>query len=441
MKMKYLSALLAGAALCLNGAAAADQWTDEANRQATMSRMAAQDAANDRAAADRAFQSGLASQRSAMGSSYGGTASASSGGSGTFLDGFASAHGGEPLPAGPQSVVARKTVIVQLKESPAQVVARLEGEAKAGNAQSAYDLARVLWTGYGGVARDDAGARRWFGIAANAGNRDAQAQYGYMLYNGVGGAADETAGLAKLAAAAEAGDPYAAGLQALYTLDLKSERPQPDKIAGLTKAADAGYLFAQVALGTIVYEYGVGAPANDALAAKYAGLAAERGHPLGQVQYGRMLMSGRGVTKDAAAGAALARKAAESGHPEGMRLYGQALGQGIGVPKDQDGGLAWMRKAADKGDPMAAGIMGMALIGSGRPADDAAAIAYFRYAASKGDLQSQAALGTFMIQGAFGVTQDKAGGARMLRAAAAAGNEDAKDTLASPEIAEAIRGL
>lgn len=229
MKRTLAAALLAGMSLFAAASARADQWTDEANRQATMSRMAAQDAANDRAQADRSFQAGLASGRSSSGgsSSYGG----SSGGGGTAIDGIVNAHSGEPLPQGPQSVVARRTLIIQIKETPAQVVARLEKEAKAGNAQSAFDLARIYWTGYGGVARNDAAARRWFGAAALAGNRDAQAQYGYMLYNGVGGAADKALGLAQLAKAAAAGDPYGGGLHALYTLDTTSNRPQPDKVA------------------------------------------------------------------------------------------------------------------------------------------------------------------------------------------------------------------
>ena len=70
MTRLILAVFLAGASLIAPSAALADQWTDEANRQATMSRMASQDAANDRAQADRSFQAGLASQRS--GSSSGG---------------------------------------------------------------------------------------------------------------------------------------------------------------------------------------------------------------------------------------------------------------------------------------------------------------------------------------------------------------------------------
>lgn len=441
MKHPILAALLAGTCFAAPTTAHADQWTDEANRQATMSRMAAQDAANDRAQADRSFQAGLAGMRSSSGgggSSYGG----SSGSGGTAIDGIVNAHRSEPLPQGPQSVVARRTLIVRVQESPAQVVARLEAEAKAGNAQSAFDLARIFWTGYGGVKRDDAAARRWFGVAAQAGNPDAQAQYGYMLYNGVGGPADQAQGLVQVGKAAAQGNPYGAGLQALWTLDLKSDRPQPDKVAGLVKAADAGYLFAQVALGTIVYDLGVGAPADWAKARHYAKLAADRGHPLAQTELGRMMLSGRGGPKDLAGGAAYARKAAEAGHPGGMLLYGQALGMGLGVKQDQAGGWLWMRKAADAGNAQAQGLVGVALLlGQGVPEDIPAGLRYLERGAAGGDAQAQAYWGTFRVTGQFGVAVNKPEGARLLRASAAQGNQDAIDTLADPEVKAAIKGL
>ena len=437
-----LTSLLAGVSILVPCAAHADQWTDEANRQATMSRMAAQDAANDRAQADRSFQSGLASQRSmtssGSGSSYGGSSSSG----GTALDGYANAHRSEPLPQGPQSVVARRTLIVRIKETPAQVVARLETEAKAGNAQSAFDLARIYWTGYGGVPRNDAAARRWFGVAALAGNRDAQSQYGYMLYNGLGGAANKAQGIAELAKAAVAGDPYGGGLHALYTMDYTSDRPQPDKVTGLVKAADAGFLFAQVALGTIVYELGVGTPVDWQKAAKYARLAADRGHPLAQVELGRMMLTGLAGPKDAAGGAAYIRKAAEAGYPAGMRLYGQLLITGNGVVKNEAGGWQWMRKAADAGDANAQGVIGTALLlGQGLKADPAAAVRYLQLGAVGGDAQAQFYWGYLQVTGEFGVTVNKREAARLLRASSAQDFKPAIEALADPEMKAELKGF
>ena len=438
MTRSTLAAVLAGASLFVSSAAHADQWTDEANRQATMSRMAAQDAANDRAQADRSFQAGLASQRSSSSSSsYGGSSS-----SGTALDGIANAHRSEPLPQGPQSVVARRTLIVRVQETPAQVVARLETEAKAGTAQSAFDLARIYWTGYGGVARNDTAARRWFGVAARAGNRDAQSQYGYMLYNGLGGAADKAQGIAELAKAAAAGDAYGGGLHALYTMDFTSSQPQPDKVAGLVKAADAGFLFAQVALGTIVYELGVGTPVDWQKAAKYARLAADRGHPLAQVELGRMMLTGLGGPKDAAGGAAYIRKAAEAGYPAGMRLYGQLLITGNGVTQNEAGGWQWMRKAADGGDANAQGVIGTALLlGQGLTRDPAAGIRYLQLGAAAGDAQAQFYWGYLQVTGEFGVTVNKREAARLLRAAAAQDFKPAVDALADPEMKAELKGF
>lgn len=440
MTRPILAALLAGASLLAPAAAHADQWTDEANRQATMARMAAQDAANDRAQADRSFQAGLAGMRSS-GSGGGSSYAGSSGGGGTALDGLVNAHRSEPLPQGPQSVVARRTLIVQIKETPAQVVARLEREASAGDSQSAFDLARVLWSGYGGVARSDGAARRWFGVAAQAGNRDAQAQYGYMLYHGLGGAADQPGGLAMLAKAAAAGDPYGAGLYALYTLDTKSDRPQPDKVAGLVKAADAGYLFAQVALGTIVYELGLGTPVDWVKARRYAQLAADRAHPLAQVELGRMMLTGRGGAKDARGGAALFRQAAEAGYAPGMRFYGQLLITGEGLAKDEASGWRWMRKAADAGDRDALGIMGAALLlGQGQAEDLPGAVRYLQRGAAAGDAQAQYYWGFLQVTGEAGVAINKAEAARLLRAAAAQDYQPAIDILANPDMVTALKG-
>ena len=441
MTRSILAVLLAGASLIAPSAALADQWTDEANRQATMSRMASQDAANDRAQADRSFQAGLANQRSSSGGGGGYSGSSSSGGSAGSGGAF-NANRSEPLPQGPQSVVARRTMIIRIKETPAQVVVRLESEGKAGNPQSSFDLARIYWTGYGGVPRNDTAARRWFGVAADAGNRDAQAQYGYMLYNGIGGAADKPLGITQLAKAAAAGDPYGGGLHALYTMDYASDRPQPGKVAGLVKAADAGFLFAQVALGTVIYELGVGTPVDWPKAAQYARMAADRGHPLAQTELGRMMMTGRGGPTDVAGGADYIRKAATSSYPVGMQLYGQLLITGNGVAKDEAAGWQWMRKAADGGDANAQGVIGtVLLLGQGLPKDPPAAIRYLKLGAAAGDAQAQFYWGYLQVTGEFGVAVNKPEAARLLRAAAAQDYKPAIEALADPEMKAELKGF
>jgi TPR repeat protein len=434
VRLTGFTAMLALAGSLCSAPASADAYTDEANRQSIMSSMRAQDAANDRASADRAFQSGLAQQRSSSGGSSGGSSMGSSG-SGTALDGLVNAMASDPLPEGPQSVVARRTLIIQVQETPQQVVTRLTGIA-SGDPQAAFDLARLLYTGYGGVPRDDAQARRWFAVAADAGNPDAQAQVGYMARNGLGGAEDRALALAQTARAAAQGHAYGAGLNGLYRIEtITDDRADPQAVANLVRAADAGHLFAQVALGTLVYELGVGTAVDWDRAAHYARLAADRGHPLALLELGRMTMTGRGVRQDLPAGAALIRRSADAGDAAGMAMYGQLLMTGQGVRQDAAAGAGWFRRAADLGNANAAGVYGMALmIGEGVPEDFETGLRYTRQGAEGNDPQAMTNLGRVLFVGQNGVPVDQARAVSLFRAAADAGFQEAVELMADPEV-------
>lgn len=442
---RFLHALLTVGLLAASQAAQA-QWSatnDEANRQRMMASMRAQDAANDRAAADRAFQAGLAQQRS-LGSGSSSSSSSGSGGMGTPLDGLAAALGsGSQSTGGPQSVVDRRTYIIYQQETSEQVVARLFAEAEGGNAESAWNLGRLYYTGYAGVSRDDVQARRWFAAAGERGHAEAMANLGYFAHEGIGGPQDQALALDATARAAAAGSSYGAGLNGLYRLSgLADGQRDPVAVANLERAADAGELFAQAALGTIVYELGVGTAENWERAAHYVRLAADQGHGPSMTELARMMFAGRGVTQDLRGAVAMFRRAAEAGDPGGMSFLGQLYMTGQGVAQDEAAGLEWFRRAADLGHPEAQGVYGLSLmLGQGVPENVPEGLRYVQLGAVQNDPQSLTVLGKMTFVGEASITSNEQRGIELLQAAAALGFQDALDTLAMDEVQQAMRRL
>jgi TPR repeat protein len=443
---RFLHALLTVGLLAVSQATQA-QWSaanDEANRQRMMASMRAQDAANDRAAADRAFQAGLEQQRSLGSGSSPSSSSSGSGGMGTPLDGLAAALGrGNQSSGGPQSVVDRRTYIIHQQETSKQVVARLFAEAEGGNPESAWNLGRLYYTGYAGVPRDDAQARRWFATAGERGHAEALANLGYFAHEGIGGPQDPALALDATARAAAAGSTYGAGLNGIYRLSgLADGQLDPVAVANLERAADAGELFAQAALGTIVYELGVGTAENWERAAHYARLAADQGHGPSMTELARMMFVGRGVAQDQRGAVAMFRRAAEAGDPAGMSFLGQLYMTGQGVANDVKAGMELFRRAADLGHPEAQGVYGLSLmLGQGVAENVPEGLRYIRLGAAQNDPQALTVLGKMTFVGEGGITSDERRGVELLQAAAALGYQDAIETLAMDEVQQAMRRL
>lgn len=191
----------------------------------------------------------------------------------------------------------------------------------------------------------------------------ALANLGYFAHEGIGGPQDEALALDATARAAAAGSTYGAGLNGLYRLSrLADGQHDPDAVANLERAVDAGELFAQAARGTIVYELGVGAAENWERAAHYARLAADKGHGPSMTELARMMFVGRGVAQDERGAVAMFRRAAEAGDPAGMSFLGQLYTTGQGVPRDIAAGMDLFRRAADLGHPEAQGVYGLSLM-------------------------------------------------------------------------------
>ena len=388
--MKLWRCLLAGAALtAMLPAAASAQWNaanDEANRQSMMADMRASAAANDRAN----FDSQQAQQADAARFNSGSGSDASAGGSGAAGGSLANPGYAPRATTGPQSVVATYSFIIHRQESPAALLARLESEAVSGNALSAFNLGRVLYTGFDGAPRDETNARRWFGEAARLGHPGAQSQYGQMLYNGLGGVADQVGAMSWLKKAADQGDSYGQALYGFWTLSTQvKSNPDvidPEAVGILVKAAEAGQLVAQAYLGGSVYRLGFGAPADREKAAHYSLLAANQGLARAQADLGRDYIYGSGIPKDYNFAVTWLRKAAAQNNPDAVLLLGRLAIDGAGMPQDVGGGVRMVKQAADAGNMEAIGFYGVLLqLGVGVPKDEVAGATMLERAAQSHD--------------------------------------------------------
>jgi TPR repeat protein len=418
-------------ALLSTTAALADPASDEASRQNMMADMRANTAANDRANFDSLQRNKADFDRThnSGGTTSGSTASASSPG-----NYGAQAASREAADSGSRSVVATYTFTIHRQETAQALANRLEQEAGAGNATSAFNLGRVLYTGFDGVPRDDNKARHWFGEAAKLGHPGAQSQFGFMLHDGIGGPKDVELGLDWLRKAATQGDTYGEALYGFYLVRAPAAGADlSEPIAYLTRAADKGQLVAQVTLGTIVYELGVGATVDWDKAAHYARLGADQNNALAEVELGRMYLTGHGVPKDDAAGIVLIRRAAAQQDASAMALLGQLAMTGRGMVQDESAGARWFQQAADAGDVHSATIYGSLLImGQGVTKDEASGARYTMRAAEAGDVDAQINLAKDYYFG-HGVGKDIGQSLVWFRKAAAQGNQQAIALLRSDQ--------
>lgn len=421
-----LAALFAAPAL-------ADPNSDEANRQRMMSDMRASAAANDRASFESQQRQQANAARYSSSSNSSSNANSSSNSAGGRGSSSVSSNYTAGASSGPRSVVATYNFTVYRQETPTALMARLQREADGGNALSAYNLGRIYYTGFDGIPRNDATALRWFSLAAKAGHPGAEAQFGQMLYNGIGGSPDQSTALTWVKSAADHGDSYGQALFGFWTLAdqarSNSNVRNPEAIAFLVKAADAGQMVAQAFLGTTVYRLGVGAPVDQERAAKYLRLAADQGYAGAQTLMGRSYIYGTGVPKDFDQAAIWLRKGAAQNDPEANFLLGRLSILGAGMPADPVAGARLVKLAADAGNIEASGFYGVLLQqGVGVPKDETTALRFTAKAAEAGDVEGQMSMAKAYYFG-NGVGKDMIQALAWFRKAAAQGNEEAINDL------------
>lgn len=331
------------------------------------------------------------------------------------------------------------------EETEAQTIARIEQEAKAGNAQSQFNMGRIYYTGYG-VAQDDAKARDWFCTAAKQDHPIAKSQCASMLYYGQGGPEDKTLAMRYLKDAAEKGDPYGEALYGLFTYQegLRAGIMAADAqtIAYLVDAADHGETVAQATLGSIIFVRG---SAQDLpRAVKYLRMCDAKGIAVCTGTLGSLVFYGAGgLDKDEAAGVAMLRSAADAGHNASCGVLANIYNDDNGPYPDTGLALhyAQLGSAGDNPDAASEFLLGLYTylgVGIEKNVDEGRRI--IRLAAEDGDPQGQYYIGVMYYNGE-GVEKDLVEAARWWKLAAAQGVPIAIEKLQLPEMIEAASHL
>jgi len=150
--------------------------------------------------------------------------------------------------------------------------------------------------------------------------------------------------LALAAAAPSALADYEAGLAAAragdYASALHEWRP----------LAEAGNRDAQFNLG-LIYENGLGVPADGAEAARWYRRAAEQEDRTAQAYLAEMYAKGLGIERNDIEALRWYRRAAERGHAAAQYNVGLFLALGRGVAPDPVQAVAWMTVARESGAP------------------------------------------------------------------------------------------
>lgn len=165
--------------------------------------------------------------------------------------------------------------------------------------------------------------------------------------------------------------------------------------------AEKGYLPA-IAGVAYLYNVGMGTPKDNATAAKWFRLAAEKEHAISRYNLGKLLVTN------------------EIPLPEGT----------VDRKTQHDEGVVWIRKAADQGLRDAQAAYGVILLRGdyGTKPDAVAAAGYLKPAADAGNLEAMNALG-LMHQTGNGVARDPGESERLYRRAAMGGNVKAQANL------------
>ncbi len=123
-------------------------------------------------------------------------------------------------------------------------------------------------------------------------------------------------------------------------------------LALLRRAADAGWLEAEVTLGNVYAQVPLLPDAAQQAAAHYRRAAAQD-HPMAQDRLADLHMIGRGVPQDDAEALRWIRRTAEQAYPLAQCNLAYMLAEGIGADADDHAATDWYLRAAAQGEPRA----------------------------------------------------------------------------------------
>jgi uncharacterized protein len=117
---------------------------------------------------------------------------------------------------------------------------------------------------------------------------------------------------------------------------------------------------------------------------------AEAGHRDAQFNLGLLYENGLGVPADGARAALWFRRAAEQDDRTAQAYLGEMYANGLGVPRDDVEALGWYRRAAEQGDPASQYNVGLFYaLGRGVEPDDVEAYAWITVALENGARQTE----------------------------------------------------
>jgi len=203
------------------------------------------------------------------------------------------------------------------------------------------------------------------------------------------------------------------------------EKNMPLAIKWITKAADAGYVKAQTALGAAYFQGMEGLDQNYALSEKYLLMAANKDNTDAQAYIAYLYIA----MEDYSKAMVWARKAAQMEHPQACFALGRIYDEGLGVEVDHKEGLKWYEKAANGGDADAQNIVGNIYTDADFVKHDyKKAFENYQKAASQGHLYGMLNLGLCYQEGQ-GTDMDIIAAENWIRKAADGGLQDAIDIL------------
>jgi TPR repeat protein len=145
---------------------------------------------------------------------------------------------------------------------------------------------------------------------------------------------------------------------------------------------------------------------------------------------GQALLSGGPAVRDDAGARRSFEQAVEAGHVKASGMLGYMLAAGLGGPKDEQRAVELIRRAADAGIVSARLNLGIMLLnGSGTPRDVTAAVGLLEKAGEHGSIEAHRRLGDLYYFGADGIPVDYSKALAHVKAAAVAGNSDARNVL------------
>lgn len=225
-----------------------------------------------------------------------------------------------------------------------------EPEASNGMIDAALLLARIHMHGIGGVRKDPAAARKWYGKAADFGFVPALNALGLASRAGVGGPRDARKARDYFQQAAEEGYvPAQFNLAKLYYTGGEGLAPDT-RLAGawFGQAGKAGHARSLYAMARM-YDLGEGVPVSQERAIVYYKEAALKLVPEAQSALASYFYTGEQVPKNLATARRLFNQAAMHGESEAMFNLAVMLSNGEGGDKDLGMAYVWFSLAKASG--------------------------------------------------------------------------------------------